>query len=202
MPAAEPNSPLPVRRRDAVMTRARILAAARRVFAARDYTQARISDIAAAADVNQALVIRYFGSKEQLFEIALEAVLAELPMQDGYLWEGLAGRIVDHLTDDSEDTPDPLPMVIHATSDPVAQAISMRLMKQHVLGPLGAWLGGTDGDVRAAEILALCAGFFTYRRLLPLAPFAGAMDPGARQWLERALQDVLDGSMRGKVSRA
>lgn len=185
------------RRRDAVRTRARILAAARRVFATRDYTQARISDIAAAAEVNQALVMRYFGSKEQLFEIALSTVLQQLPMQEGYLWDGLAQRIVAHLTDDDEATPDPLPMVIHATSDPVAQAISLRLMEQYVVAPLSAWLGGDDGVVRATEILALCAGFFTYRRLLPLAPFAGAMDPRARHWLERSLQDVLDGSARG-----
>jgi AcrR family transcriptional regulator len=197
MSAAERAAP---RRRDATRTRARILQAARRIFATRDYTQARVSDIAAIADVNQALVIRYFGSKEQLFELALDAVLDELPTQGDYQWEGLAQRIVDHLTDDDENTPDPLPMVIHATSDPVAQAIAQRVMQRRVMAPLAAWLGGPDGEVRAVEILSLCAGFFTYRRLLPMNPFTGIIDPRARDWLEQALQSVLDGSARGRGS--
>lgn len=195
MTAAEAKAP---RRRDAVRTRARILLAARRIFATRDYTQARVSDIAAIAEVNQALVIRYFGSKEQLFELALDAELDELPTQDGYQWEGLSQRIVAHLTDDDETTPDPLPMVIHATSDPVAQVIAQRVMQRRVVAPLAAWLGGTDGEVRAVEILALCAGFFTYRRLLPMAPFVGTIDGGARNWLEHSLQAVLNGSQRGR----
>ncbi|MET0360267.1 MAG: TetR family transcriptional regulator [Sphingobium sp.] len=191
--------PVSPRRRDAVQTRARILVAARRVFATRDYTQSRISDIAAAAEVNQALVIRYFGSKEQLFETALASVLDELPSHGRYELNGLAQSIVRHLTDDSGDMPDPLPMVIHATSDPVAQAISQRLMQERVVGPLSAWLGGTDGDSRAVAILALCAGFFTYRHLLPVGPFLGAMEPGARRWLESALQGILDGSARSTM---
>lgn len=194
-PATPGRSP---RRRNAAHTRARILLAARRIFATRDYTQAKVSDIAAVAEVNQALVIRYFGSKEQLFEVALGAVLDELPREDDYQWDGLAQRIVAHLTNDDENTPDPLPMVIHATSDLIAQAISQRVMQQRVVAPLAAWLGGADGEVRAVEILALCAGFFTYRRLLPMAPFAGAMDTGARDWLQQALQAVLDGSARGR----
>jgi AcrR family transcriptional regulator len=201
-----PGEPLEIvprvmRRRNAVDTRARILSAARRVFATRDYTQARIADIAAEADVNQALVIRYFGSKEQLFETALDSVLSELPSHGRYQLEGLARNIVAHLTDESGISPDPLPMVIHATSDPVAQAIARRMMQQKVVEPLALWLGGEDGEVRAAAILALCAGFFTYRHLLPLAPFAGAMDPGARHWLEQALEDILNGSHRASFSK-
>jgi AcrR family transcriptional regulator len=188
--------PRVMRRRNALDTRARILAAARRVFATRDYTQARIADIAAEADVNQALVIRYFGSKEQLFETALDSVLSELPSHGQYQLEGLAQSIVEHLTDESGTSPDPLPMVIHATSDPVAQAIARRMMQQKVVGPLALWLGGDDGEVRAAAILSLCAGFFTYRQLLPLAPFSGSVNPLARQWLEQVLEDVLNGSHR------
>ncbi|MET0370539.1 MAG: TetR family transcriptional regulator [Sphingobium sp.] len=195
-----PDPALP-RRRDATQTRARILSAARRVFATRDYTQARISDIAAAADVNQALVIRYFGSKEHLFETALDSVLDELPSHGRYELDGLAQSIVRHLTDDSGNMPDPLPMVIHATSDPVAQAISQRLMQERVVRPLAAWLGGEDGDARAVQMLALCAGFFTYRHLLPVAPFLGDMHGGARAWLISSLQTILDGSARAAATK-
>lgn len=187
-------------RRNAANTRARILLAARQVFATRDYIQARISDIAAVAEVNQALVIRYFGSKEQLFETALAAVLDDLPPHSSHPWDGFAERIVDHLCADSQSVPDPLPMVIRATSDPVAQAISQRMMQSRVAAPLAAWLGGPKGEVQAATILSLCAGFFTYRHLLPLEPFSGDIAPDARRWLTDAIQAVLDASERGQAS--
>ena len=48
-------------------TRLRILAAADRLFATRGYERVTIRDIAIAADADPALVIRYFGSKNDLF---------------------------------------------------------------------------------------------------------------------------------------
>ncbi|MGA4539656.1 TetR family transcriptional regulator [Uniformispora flossi] len=54
-------------RRDAEATRAAILLAARRAFARRPYTEITVKAIAEAAGVSSPLVIKYFGSKEQLF---------------------------------------------------------------------------------------------------------------------------------------
>ena len=48
-------------------TRAAIEAAARRLFAEQGYERTVIRDIAAAAGIDPAMVIRYFGSKERLF---------------------------------------------------------------------------------------------------------------------------------------
>lgn len=47
-------------------TKARILAAARELFAARGITEVTVRDIAAVAGVNHALVHRYFGTKEEM----------------------------------------------------------------------------------------------------------------------------------------
>jgi AcrR family transcriptional regulator len=60
----------PVRRSDA--TKAAILTAAREHFAARGYEAATIRGIAASAGIDAAMVIRYFGSKQNLFAIAAE----------------------------------------------------------------------------------------------------------------------------------
>ncbi|SCL37346.1 transcriptional regulator, TetR family [Micromonospora rhizosphaerae] len=54
-------------------TREAILAAARTAFAERGFDAASIRAIAAAADVDPALVHHYFGSKDQLFLAAMEA---------------------------------------------------------------------------------------------------------------------------------
>ena len=44
-----------------------ILAAARELFAAQGYERTTVRDIAARAEIDPALVIRYFGSKDGLF---------------------------------------------------------------------------------------------------------------------------------------
>ncbi len=53
-------------------TKGRILAAARKHFAASGYERATIRAIAAAVGVDPALVMRYFGNKEKLFAAAAE----------------------------------------------------------------------------------------------------------------------------------
>jgi AcrR family transcriptional regulator len=181
------------RLRDAARTRSRILAAAQKEFSSRDYTQARLSDIAKEAGVNQALIVRYFGSKDQLFATALEALLKENSITDDREPRALGKSIVARLVDQS-DPRDPLPMLIHAVSDPLARELARGLMEREILAPLARWLGPPDAEARAAEILLLCAGFFTYNKLLPLAPFTGEMIPTARAWLESALQAVVDKS--------
>jgi DNA-binding transcriptional regulator YbjK len=60
------------RPRDAAQTRADILAAARRRFAAEGFERTTLRAIAADVGVDAALVIRYFGSKQDLFATATE----------------------------------------------------------------------------------------------------------------------------------
>ena len=61
-------------------TRDRILAAASEIFARDGYEGATIRNIAAAADINPSMVMRYFGSKEELF-----SRVARLDFQAGLL---------------------------------------------------------------------------------------------------------------------
>lgn len=48
-------------------TRAAILAAAQKLFAGQGYERTTVRDIAGMAEIDPALVIRYFGSKDELF---------------------------------------------------------------------------------------------------------------------------------------
>lgn len=64
--------------RDAAATRARLLAAARREFAAVGIAGARVDRIAAEAASNKAQIYYYFGSKEQLFDAVFAAVVDEV----------------------------------------------------------------------------------------------------------------------------
>src|SRR3984957_8349306 len=78
------------RTRNAAETRADILAAARVRFGADGYERTTLRAVAADVGVDPALVIRYFGSKQDLFAAAAEFTLA-LP--------DLTGIDPDHVAD-------------------------------------------------------------------------------------------------------
>lgn len=61
-----------LRKYDAAATKDALLVAARRVFAERGFDRTTVRDIATLAGVNQALLFRYFGSKEKLFRAVLD----------------------------------------------------------------------------------------------------------------------------------
>jgi AcrR family transcriptional regulator len=66
------------RPRDSAKTRQMLLEAARRRFAMNGYSATTVRHIADDAGVNVALIGRYFGSKEGLFEACLEGAVADL----------------------------------------------------------------------------------------------------------------------------
>ena len=66
------------KQRDAEATRARILAAAKKVFAKSGLGGARVDDIAARANANKRMIYHYFGSKEDLFQAVLEEAYTDI----------------------------------------------------------------------------------------------------------------------------
>ena len=195
MPTAAKTSKIeaarPPKQRDSVRTKAAILAAAQKAFETRGYADVGIRDIAAAAGINSALVLRYFGSKELLFRAALTDALDVGPLIAGD--KARFGKtVVGLFLDAPRQNPNSLPMMILATADPTARAVALELLHELVIQPIGEWLGGEDGEARAGRISMLCSGFFTYWTLLPVRAFANGIDPATRHWLEAALQAVVD----------
>lgn len=64
--------------RDADATRARLLAAARKEFAAYGIAGARVDRIAEDAQSNKAQIYHYFGSKDGLFDAVFTSIVAEV----------------------------------------------------------------------------------------------------------------------------
>lgn len=177
--------------RDADRTRAAILHAAQHAFATRGYAAAGVREITAAAGVNPALVSRYFGSKEKLFEAALAdlldvSLLTEQPRED------FGKRLVETFVDASANGINPLQILVLATADEGARAIADRLVREMVLAPLAEWFGAPDGEHRAAQVMTLSSGLFTYRLLYRLPTWSGELDPGSRAWLEHSFQSIVD----------
>lgn len=95
------SSPAP-RKRDAAATPARILAAAQRAFPETGYSHTGIREIAQMAGTSSTPVLRYFGSKAGLFEVALtEAmpVAAVLAHPREALGRGMAEALLDPAND-------------------------------------------------------------------------------------------------------
>jgi AcrR family transcriptional regulator len=176
--------------RDADRTRAAILHAAQQIFAAKGFAEAGVRDITALAGVNPSLVSRYFGGKLKLFEAALDAALDPRLMTD--LPKDQFGKLIVARFADEDDRVSPLPMMFSAAADSEARAVAQRLLRERVFEPLKHWFGGGDADVKAARFMMVSLGFFAYRDQLPLAEFAGRVEPRLRQWLEREFQAIVD----------
>lgn len=182
--------------RDARRTRAAILAAAQKAFSERGYSDTGVRDITAAAGVNPALVSRYFGSKEKLYEAALSALLdarliTDLPR------ERFGEVVVAILTASGAATSErgqrnPLPMMMLASADPTARAITDRLLNTIFLEPLASWYGPERGAGKAACFTALASGITLYRELYPLDALNAQMSEETRRWLVNAFQSLID----------
>lgn len=181
----------PIRRRDSTATRAAILQAARSAFATKGYNASGLREIAGDAGVNSALVKRYFGSKEQLFEAALEASMSMSQIMAGGR-ENFGKYVVYYFTEAPGERFNSLPMMIYAAADPVARQITIEALHRRIIAPLGEWLGPPNGKERAARILMIFSGFFTYAKVLPLPNFENPLDPATRRWLEQTLQAIVD----------
>src|SRR5262245_59721770 len=129
---------------DAVVTRARILAAAQQVFSKQGYSESGIRDIADVLELSSKILFRYFGSKAGLFEAALRDALG--PMQEFPPREQFGQTIANQLADPSLDM-SPHAMSILATSHEEAREIAARVVQELTLTPLAKWLGPPDADV-------------------------------------------------------
>lgn len=162
------------RKRDAAATRDAILAAAKRSFTAKGFDGAGVRDIAAGAGVTAALVNRYFGSKEALFEKAVIPALNidELTAGDRATFGERAALYLTTKTLESGDLDPTLAFVRSAGSPTVSSAVSAAI-EGTVVAKLARWLGGDGAEQRAALIIAHMAGFDMLRRIVNV----GALEP-------------------------
>lgn len=135
-----------------------IRAAAERLFAGQGYAATSVRDIAASAGVDAALVIRHFGSKEQLFLDTMRVEFDRLDL-DGPL-DSLGERIIGSLLD-ADDHVRGVYLALVRASD--ADGVSTALRVAHeteFVAPLAARLEGADADIRTRLAAALVGGLF------------------------------------------
>jgi len=184
-------------RRSSVETKARIIDAAQAAFASRGYAQSVLTEIAESAEVTAPLIIRYVGSKEGLFEEAFAQCLACMPMLTSEPPE--FGKLaIELITGGNEPTMRASAMLAHSIGDTRAREIARRLIKQHVLAPLGQRMDDPDGDARAELIVMLGVGYTTMRMVVPPEATQNGHPDFLTGWLAEALQSIVD---RPRVER-
>ncbi|MEV0414595.1 TetR family transcriptional regulator [Streptomyces sp. NPDC050448] len=152
-------------------TKAAILRAARERFAAQGYERTTIRGVAADAEIDPSMVMRYFGSKEKLFEAALTVDL-RLPDFTAVPAAELPGALVRHFLDRWEGDPadDALLVLLRSAVTNERAAERMReVFAAQVAPALAAAVGparaAQAGGLMAAQLLGL--GLTRYLLRLP-----------------------------------
>ncbi len=180
-------------KRNAEATQAAILVAAQHAFTEHGFDGVGVREIAAAANVNVALVNRYFGSKQGLFNEAIARAISAQNLLSANRLEfckQLAAQLVASGTA-ADPTFDPTRAMIRSAGNVQAEEVMRSALEDHFVSPLADWLEGGDASVRSALILTLVAGVAVLRDVLRL-PSLRMEDGELEKRLETLLASLVD----------
>ncbi|MEC8039206.1 MAG: TetR family transcriptional regulator [Pseudomonadota bacterium] len=181
------------KKRDAAATQQRILEAAQRVFHEEGYDGATTREIARRAEVNIALITRYFGSKIGLFE---KAVIPFLHI--GWLVENGVEGVPERLVDTYMDTPpwrgfDPMIVFLRSASSVEAGPLLEEAMNRQIVAPLMGALEGPDARARAVLLATQIGGLIVFFRILDQKTQSPEEADAMRGYLMTYFRDLLNG---------
>ncbi|MFG1925408.1 TetR/AcrR family transcriptional regulator [Cryptosporangium sp. NPDC048952] len=166
----------PTRAEQRRRTEANILDAARQLFAELGYDRTTIRAVAKAAGVDAGLVMRYFGSKDELFAHAAVLDAAALPAEE------LPHDSVDEMVEAMLDS-----LATRMDAEPVASLAVLRSMLTNAdaaerwraagvpqLDQIAAAIPGDDAELRASLLGAIVHGVIIERYLLRLGRLSDA----------------------------
>lgn len=152
------------RRRDAVVTRRLLLSAARHRFARQGYAGTTVREITDDVGVNVALISRYFGSKEGLFEACLQSASADLgaSVAPGASLDDVAAAMADLIAGPyTAEHPNQLVLLLRSSGDESAEKFRLDTLLAYAVYLAEVAGGLPDGPEFAHRLLraqlALCA---------------------------------------------
>ncbi|MEV4712155.1 TetR family transcriptional regulator [Micromonospora sp. NPDC049374] len=186
-----PETPPGGGRRSSEATRAAILRAARDRFAADGYDRATIRAIAADARIDPSMVMRYYGSKENLFATAAEFDL-RLPDLSGVPADRLGTALVSYFFTRWEGD-STLPALLRTASTNPSGAERVRAIFATQLGvAVGRVVADPDEAPRRAGLVASqLLGVALTRYVLRLPPMVDISPTELITWLAPTIQRYL-----------
>ncbi|MFF4566090.1 TetR family transcriptional regulator [Streptomyces sp. NPDC001435] len=168
-------------RTESADTRDRILAAAREEFSERGYEKTSVRGIAKAAGVDSALVHHYFGTKEQMFEAAIEVAFAPALNAPNAVADGPLDEVGERLTRfvfgvwENPTTRAPLLAIVRsAVNNETAAAVFRHLVASQLLRRIASQLKLPDAELRAELAAAQLVGCAMLRYVIKVEPLASA----------------------------
>ncbi|GAA1962571.1 TetR family transcriptional regulator [Microbacterium deminutum] len=183
-------------------TRARVLAAARRMFTERGYNAASLRDIAREAGVDAGMVRHYFVDKAGLFRAAMDmpvdpsALIASL-LSGGV--EGLGERLLRKLVTEWDDAGNASAMIIlvrSAMTHDESNRMLREFISRQVLGRIAAAVDAPDRELRASLIGSQLVGLVVARYIVRVEPLASADPETVVAAVAPTVQRYLTGSIR------
>ncbi|WP_041301896.1 TetR family transcriptional regulator [Mycolicibacterium rhodesiae] len=177
-------------RRSSEQTKAVILAAAREQFAKAGFERATIRAIAADANIDPSMVMRYFGNKDQLFAAAADFDLAIPDLTDvdrDQLGARLAGHFISRWERDEA-----LILLLRSSATNADAAQRMRVIFASQLLPVIAKINPAAPERRAGLIATQMLGLALCRYVLQLPPIVAMPHGEAVAWLGPTVQRYLD----------
>ncbi|GAA2624799.1 TetR family transcriptional regulator [Streptomyces xiangluensis] len=185
---------------DAPATRDRILAAAREEFSQRGYDKTSVRGIAKAAGVDSALVHHYFGTKEQVFEAAVEVAFSPALKVRDVVLEGPLDEVGERMTRlifglwENPVTRMPLLAIVRsAVNNETAAAVFRRLVAAQLMRRIAGRLDAPDAELRTELAAAQLVGVAMMRYVIKIEPLASA-DP---ELVIARLAPVVQGHLTG-----
>ncbi|MER8160713.1 TetR family transcriptional regulator [Streptomyces sp. NPDC094472] len=160
--------------------RDRILAAARNEFAERGYDKTSIRGIAKAAEVDPALVHHYFGTKEQVFEAAIELIFAPAMAAPDAVQgsrEGAGERMARFMFGIWENPVSRLPLLAvmrSALTNEAAAVVLRGMIERRVLLRMAGELDVPNPEFRAQLAAGHLIGIAMLRYVIRMEPMASA----------------------------
>jgi AcrR family transcriptional regulator len=138
-----------------------------------------VRGIAKAADVDSALVHHYFGTKEQVFEAAVEVAFAPaLKVRDAVL-EGPLDDVGERMTRtifglwENPVTRKPLLAIVRsAVNNDAAAAVFRRLVTAQLMRRIAGGIDAPDAELRAELAAAQLVGVAMMRYVIKIEPIA------------------------------
>lgn len=183
-------------------TRAGIARAARRQFAELGYDRTTIRSVAAEAGVDPALVLHYFGSKQQLFLAAVDLPFEVSDLvqriQSGpraQVGQRVAQFALGVLEGDPEGRARWTGMIRAAATDPDAADVLREVLTQRIFEPMAEALGSDDAQLRANLASSQMVGLVMARYVIRIEPLASADSNTIAAAIAPTLQRYLVGDL-------
>lgn len=178
-------------------TRAEILTAARAMFAERGYAATTLRGLAIQAEVDPALILHHFGSKEALFRSAMHVpfdpavIAAIISNSDGRI---LGERLCVYFLDlwENVETREPLLAMLRSalTHEPAAESLR-EFLSEALVGRVATTLETPDAALRATLVGSQLVGLAIARYLLRIEPLASADTATVVAWIAPTLERYL-----------